>query len=167
MGLIHYEQLEDDWDASANLWNERFGILFNEINGNIDTVNIKNGAITSAKIAPGAVTSDKMFVEKYIDDRGWTVEDYGSTKDYYTRKTGTITVNPQQWTRINQEFPIGISSVNEAIISMATHSDWTELLFTIVPAAGNDKIYINVFNTHPNQKATNIPYKIDFNVKRL
>ncbi len=72
MGLIHYEQLEDGFDASANLWNERFGILFKEINGNLDAQNIKNEAITTAKIAPGAVTNDKLSImSDYDNDGNW------------------------------------------------------------------------------------------------
>lgn len=80
MGLINYEQLEDGFDASANLWNERFGILFNEINGNLDSANLKNGAVTNPKIAPGAVTSDKLGFEQYVDDNGWLITDLGLVK---------------------------------------------------------------------------------------
>ena len=80
MGLINYEQLEDGFDASANLWNERFGVIFKEINGNLDSANLKNGAVTTAKIATGAVTSDKLGFQQYLDDNGWLVTDLGLVK---------------------------------------------------------------------------------------
>lgn len=90
MSLINYEQLEDGFDASANLWNERFGILFNEINGNLDSANLKNGAVTEAKIADGAVTSSKLGFEKYIDDNGWLITDLGLVK--LATKTRSFTI---------------------------------------------------------------------------
>ena len=68
MALISYEQLEDGFDASANLWNERFGKIYGEFNGNIDSANLKNGAVTREKIATGAVTSDKIATNRYIDN---------------------------------------------------------------------------------------------------
>lgn len=70
MGLINYEQLEDGDTASANLWNQRFGVLFNEINGNLDTANLKNLSITESKIAPGAVTNDKLSINSAYDNDG-------------------------------------------------------------------------------------------------
>ncbi len=72
MGLINYEQLEDGFDASANLWNERFGILFKEINGKLDAENLKNEAVTTAKIAAGAVTNEKLSIlSDYDNDGNW------------------------------------------------------------------------------------------------
>lgn len=90
MGLINYEQLEDGFDASANLWNERFGILFNEINGNLDAANLKNGAVTTPKLANGSVTSEKLGLVKYIDNNGWTITDLGLVKLATKRKPFTI-----------------------------------------------------------------------------
>lgn len=82
MGLINYTQIEDGQDASANSLNERFGKIIDTVNGNIDTENIKNGSITREKIAPQSITSDKIFVSRYIDENGWAVVDYGTTKTY-------------------------------------------------------------------------------------
>jgi len=95
MGLIQYEQMEDDVDATANLWNERFGVLFNEINGNLDAANLKNFAITTPKIAPGAVTSDKLGFEQYIDDNGWLVTDLGLVKLATKHRTFKVPQYPQ------------------------------------------------------------------------
>lgn len=82
MALISYEQLEDNWDASANLWNERFGKIYGEFNGNIDSINIRNGAITREKIADGSVNKDKLELNTYIDANGWSVQDLGGVKTY-------------------------------------------------------------------------------------
>jgi hypothetical protein len=72
VGLINYEQLEDGFDASANLWNERFGKIYGEFNGNIDSANLKNGAVTSSKLAPGSVTNDKLaIVSEYDNDSNY------------------------------------------------------------------------------------------------
>ena len=112
MGLINYEQLEDGFDASANLWNERFGILFGEINGNLDAANLKNGAVTTPKIATGAVTSDKIAISIYIDNNGWTVQDLGTIKKYFKRvEMGTETIPAHTWSnnRPILQLPEGIS----------------------------------------------------------
>lgn len=82
MGLIQYEQIEDGNPASGNSLNERFGKLYGEFNGNINSDNLKNGAVTGPKIAPGAVTSDKIDTDRYYDENGWLVNDLGTTKTY-------------------------------------------------------------------------------------
>lgn len=89
MGLISYQQLEDGVTASANLWNERFGVITNEINGNLDGANLKNSSITTAKIADRSVTADKIKTELYVDDNGWTVHDLGTHKIYTRQLTVT------------------------------------------------------------------------------
>lgn len=93
MGLITIENMEDGIDASANLWNERFGKIADVINGNIETVNIKNSSITREKLAPGSVTSDKISTDRYIDENGWTVNDLGGTKTYsYTFPISNVSI---------------------------------------------------------------------------
>lgn len=82
MGLIQYEQIEDGNPASGNSLNERFGKLYGEFNGNIDSDNLKNGAVTGPKIATNAVTSDKIDTDRYYDENGWLVNDLGTTKTY-------------------------------------------------------------------------------------
>ena len=82
MGLITLTNIEDGQDAVANALNERFGKIVDTVNGNIDSQNLKNNAVTREKIAPQSVTSDKLFVDRYIDENGWTVVDYGTTKTY-------------------------------------------------------------------------------------
>ena len=77
MGLITYTNLEDDTTADANKFNTRFGAIIDEVNGNLDSANLKNGAVTTSKLADGAVTSAKMDTDQYIDANGWTVTDVG------------------------------------------------------------------------------------------
>lgn len=93
MGLINYTNLEDDTTADANKFNERFGAIIDEVNGNLDTQNLKNSAVTEAKIADGAVTSSKIATERYVDANGWTVNDLGATKTYtYTVPVSGISI---------------------------------------------------------------------------
>ena len=82
MGLVNITPIEDGTSATANSINEPIGKIVAEINGNIDTANLKNSSVTRDKIASGAVTSDKLNVSMTIDDNGWTVKDFGSTKTY-------------------------------------------------------------------------------------
>ena len=82
MGLLSYIQIEDGWAGSANLWNERFGKIYDEFNGNIEAVNLKNGAVTTPKLADGAVTAAKLDTQLSIDDNGWTVLNLGGVKSY-------------------------------------------------------------------------------------
>ena len=93
MGLITLTNIEDGQDAVANALNERFGKIVDTVNGNIDSQNLKNNAVTREKIAPQSVTSDKLFVDRYIDENGWTVVDYGTTKTYqYTISINNVSV---------------------------------------------------------------------------
>lgn len=85
MGLLSYDPMEDGEGASANLWNVRLSAIHDLLNGNIDSANLANGAVTTAKIADGAVTSAKIGVVQYVDDNGWTVNDYGTHKQYSKR----------------------------------------------------------------------------------
>lgn len=115
MGLINYEQLEDGFDASANLWNERFGILFNEINGNLDAANFKNNAVTTPKIAPGAVTSDKLDLDYDIDDNGWAYYSLGNFKYYVkaqnanTTSAGRLAQTNYRYAVADEVMPVGVT----------------------------------------------------------
>lgn len=60
MSLISYTQLEDNTPASANSINNRFAPLYDEVNGNLDSQNLKNEAVTEPKLAPLSVTSSKL-----------------------------------------------------------------------------------------------------------
>lgn len=82
MGLLTYAQLEDDTFATANSLNERFGKLYAEFNGKIDSENLRNGAVTRDKIANQAINKDKLDLEIYVDENGWTVSDMGGIKTY-------------------------------------------------------------------------------------
>lgn len=49
--LLNIPNIEQDADATPNLFNERFGLVARVLNGNIEADNIKDKAITAAKIA--------------------------------------------------------------------------------------------------------------------
>lgn len=51
MGLINYTQIENGDAGNSNLWNQRFGQIIEQINGNIEDVNIKPGSITVVSLA--------------------------------------------------------------------------------------------------------------------
>lgn len=80
MGLITYEQIEDGYDASANVFNRRFGKIHDLLNGNIDSANLATGAVHRRNIATGAISSDKLGFEQYTDDNGWLITDLGLVK---------------------------------------------------------------------------------------
>lgn len=52
MGLISYTNMEDGQVASANIYNSRFSNIVKEINGNLDSSNIKNGSVSAANLSP-------------------------------------------------------------------------------------------------------------------
>lgn len=85
MPLLSYDPMEDGESASANLWNVRLSAIHDLLNGNLDAANLANGAVTTPKLADGAVTSAKIAITQYIDDNGWTVNDYGTNKQYSKR----------------------------------------------------------------------------------
>ena len=82
MGLISYTNMEDGDSATANSFNERFGQIVDEVNGNLDANNLATGAVTTAKIAAGAVTASKITLGRTVDANGWTVTDFGGVKIY-------------------------------------------------------------------------------------
>lgn len=88
MGLVTFDNIENGTSATANVWNERFGKLKDTLNGNVDTVNLKDGGVTREKIAAGAITSDKIDTDRYTDANGWQVNDLGTSKTY----TRSVTV---------------------------------------------------------------------------
>lgn len=120
MGLINYVQLEDGFEASANLWNERFGKIYAEFNGHVGTSNLENEAVTTEKIAPGAVTSDKLDVSVSIDDNGWTVKDFGSNKVYTKRFTDTISVPltaESNYNVLHLALPVGVTDISTVSVN--------------------------------------------------
>lgn len=51
MGLITYENIEDNTPATANTLNERFGDIVGVLNGGLDAANFKSGGIPVAAIS--------------------------------------------------------------------------------------------------------------------
>lgn len=51
MGLINYTNIENNVPATANMFNERFGQIVDELNGNLEGVNMKDGSIPLSKLA--------------------------------------------------------------------------------------------------------------------
>lgn len=57
--LLNIPNIEQDTPATPNLWNERFGLVAQVLNGNVEADNIKNGSITAAKLAADVL--DKFY----------------------------------------------------------------------------------------------------------
>lgn len=51
MSLIDYTNIENNQPATANMFNERFGKIVQELNGNLDGTNMKDGGIPLSKLA--------------------------------------------------------------------------------------------------------------------
>lgn len=148
MPLLSYENLEDGFTASANIFNERFGKIHDLLNGNLDSANLKNGAVTTAKLASQSVTSDKLFVNRYYDDAGWLVSDYGGYKRY--TRTGSINITQNglygyYFTGI--QFPAGctfadivgshVAAQDQAIVIEFSTNHPTEVCFNVLrPSSG-------------------------------
>lgn len=60
MGLINIPTIATDATATAELWNSRFSLIADVLNGNIESVNLADSAVTTSKIATGAVTEGKL-----------------------------------------------------------------------------------------------------------
>lgn len=166
MGLIQYEQIEDGYDASANLWNERFAVLFNEINGNLDSSNIKNSSITREKIAPKSVSADKLDTDLYVDDNGWTVHDMGTHKTYTRQLNVTgpgggsnkdskgLVVGGNGTRKALGNFlpPVGRTSANISVVA-TWYGNYTGHLVVAAEPRGNGRIYIEGGNIWPSSLA--------------
>lgn len=60
MALINVPDIQNLDAATPELWNSRYGTIVNEINGNLDSNNLKDSAVTTAKLGASAVTSSKI-----------------------------------------------------------------------------------------------------------
>lgn len=60
MATINLTDIQNLDPATPELFNSRFGLIVNELNGNIDDQNLKNLAVTTGKIANDAVTGAKI-----------------------------------------------------------------------------------------------------------
>lgn len=129
MGLISINNLEDGVDATANLFNQRFGIIADAINGNLDSQNLADNAVTREKIASGAVTSDKLGFTKYVDDNGWLITDLGLVK--LATKNRTATTKPTglnsaaflTWDATQELLPVGFNSTTSTY-NATFHATW-------------------------------------------
>ena len=155
--LVNIEPIQTGASATPNLWNQRFASITSVINGNIDSDNLKNNAVTREKIAPGAVTSDKLFVNRYIDDRGWTVSDYGGYKRY-TRHgvyNGTLPANGWAIQRTDIPFPAGCDY--QDIVGSFISSNDQAIQATFSHYGSDKKIAFAVLNSYG--QALNINFK--------
>lgn len=80
MPLLSYDNLEDGFDATANIFNQRFGKIHDLLNGNLDAANLANQAVTTPKIADHSIVSSKLGFQQYVDDNGWLITDLGLVK---------------------------------------------------------------------------------------
>lgn len=60
MGRINITNIEANANAVASLWNSRYSIISEVINGNLDAENLASNAVETAKIKDRAVTADKL-----------------------------------------------------------------------------------------------------------
>lgn len=58
--LVNFDPIQNDEDATEELFNSRFNAILDAINGNIESPNIADGAVTTPKIADNAVTAAKI-----------------------------------------------------------------------------------------------------------
>lgn len=86
MSTITYQNIENDSPASANVLNERFGQIVNEINGNLDSSNIKDGAITLAKVSSEIYEKmypiGSVYINASVDTNPGTLLGFGTWEAY-------------------------------------------------------------------------------------
>lgn len=63
MSIISLPDINDNADATKELFNYRYDTIVDVINGHIDDTNIADGSITNAKLANGSVTASKMNIQ--------------------------------------------------------------------------------------------------------
>ena len=99
MGLLTYEQIEDGFDATANLWNSRFAPLYDELNGKLNTQNLATKAVEERNIATKAVTANKIGVGAVLPSKmnnvwvGKTSSKSNVTTSDYVAFNKTITLD--------------------------------------------------------------------------
>ncbi len=165
MPLLSYDPMADGDGASANLWNVRLSKIHDLLNGNLDAANLADGAVTTPKIADGAVTSAKIAVNKYIDNNGWSVEDYGSTKNYNYTKSGTVSLNHQSWTTLfTIPLPVGKTNVNQLFVTLSSTIPLAEAIFNFYPGA-NNTLSVSVSNSHPSYDLVSGAYTVQIMAK--
>ena len=161
MGLVSYTQLEDGTDALANDMNERFGKIYGEFNGNIDSANLKNSAVTREKIAPQAITSDKLLVKREYDQDGWLVTDYGGYKRY--TRTGTFDQtaagNIFGYLHTDISFPSGCTAANIVGCYVAATDQAISIGFSQYYP---NKISFNYQNKYSHQAPLKVTWTITF-----
>lgn len=57
MGLVSYTNLENNTPADANGINQRFGGVLEQVNGNLDSTNIRKGSITRELLSQDALSA--------------------------------------------------------------------------------------------------------------
>lgn len=161
--LVNIAPIEPGDAASPNLWNSRYAAITEVLNGNIDSDNIRNNGITREKIAAGAVSSDKLTIDKYIDDNGWTVTDYGTTKSYRYEKRGNITINGMSgFEMFRIKLPVGVNSIDDVYVDWSAIQHSQEVVYTIWPDPNDKKhIVVRAWNTI-NVKINNHPYVLSY-----
>jgi hypothetical protein len=93
--LVQIDPIELGDAASPQLWNQRFGLITQALNGNIDSDNLKDGGVTTEKLADRSVTSAKLGFNKYVDANGWLITDLGLVKLATKERTfKTASTNP-------------------------------------------------------------------------
>lgn len=71
MGLITIPDIQNLDPATPELFNERYGEIVDEVNGNLDADNLADGAVTAPKLATNSVATAKV-ADAAITSPKWT-----------------------------------------------------------------------------------------------
>lgn len=167
MALISYTQLQDNTDADAEDINSRFGQVIDQINGNIDSENLRDGSVTREKLANGSVTTDKLNVRKYVDGNGWTVVDYGTNKDYYMKRSILANLPAKSIHKEGMNLPEGITSLDSCVIVTSIRCNLAEATVVITNDNNPNRFGVTVTNNHQSYNATNFSATVYFWLKVL
>jgi len=150
MGIISITPIEDNTPASANSINEPIGKIVAELNGNIDTANLKNSGVTRDKLAANSVTSDKLNFTKTIDDNGWTVYDYGTWKQYCKKGQVSVSVGAKLFNIAGDtgNLPVGLTTVGDSHVSGIFGTASAAITGTIFAAPTSNKVQFIVSNQY-------------------
>lgn len=114
MSLINLTSIQNGDSANDTLFNSRYSLVVNEINGNLDADNLKDSAVTTPKLANTSVTPVKMNLSKTVDANGWTIYDYGTWKEYHKRVTFTFNYGAGAVANLvlsSNNLPVGMATI--------------------------------------------------------
>lgn len=94
MGLINIPEIQTDDEATEELFNSRFGVIADTLNGNIDADNLEDGAVTTPKLANGSVTNSKL------DDNTIDAAKMENPVAFRGSRASTQAITGSTWTKV-------------------------------------------------------------------